>query len=1223
MLLSTIDRRKGLLTGWLFSFLCLLYATQLSGQCAPPVNGSVTVTGVQTATICWESGQPDVAGHSWNLKINNLTTGVLSAVDIELTAGSMGMSVSSNNICYNLLLPDAGHQYEVWAAERCDGPVSELSTSELLVSFTAFQPPAEIPPSPALYQTVSRTVTHTASMQDVSLDPNPLVGDASRLQFTRSLLNDYFSYGSSNAGDDILFNIIENILGVNIPDWVWDAGDALGYLGVVDFDLYPVLEFGLNADYGGFMEIGSVGTADVDISYPVDISLRIPANQQFGCGDKIVIETAAQRGQGAQLTVVPAFYETSMGPIFDNLSFEINIGLEAEIGIGCLPLLGCIYEYDWSLPISGNILDVPIDLVDELPPFIQLCEDAFDDDANMGTLLGCAAGGTILEDVVDIMSVGPAQLVIETMFSASAEEVTVSEPDLPPFASISIPEFGGTFKKVDSHQLVQSTDGNKLRLEIAGGELEELSRLRLDLMSLVDYLGIPTSVSLGGGLGAVDLGDINLNLTTDLVLDYELDPTMKINVDLGVPMQWRVFDPLTQVTVTNGFGQLVPAVLTGHHIEVTLPADYDQNASFYTEHLMNADFSVYSEVAYNNSMSAELLQFSSSLIGSFSLVPEFEVIETEMPGSPKVIENYTSYWSDTEFSKPTDAYQLVPDQMNPIVVCKPVTVVLNQWGTASIQPDDVFNAPLSFDLPLTGTGQPIASMVLANTLDCANVGSTAVSLTVEDGNCNQSNCTATVTVVDNSKPEIACPPNFVIENDLGFCGAYVNIPLPQVFDNCSYVLLARFREVDANDNPLPGPTGSWSAWSSNPSAYYAVGRWSIEWKATDPSANVENCIFYFDVIDTEIPEISCFDVTYVFNGEPYLDLQLSDFSVASDNCEVASHTLDINRIFCEQLGDVITITATAVDIYNNVNTCTSQLTIDGLPCGWSQQPDGAGCVDGNLIDYDVPAEVFTVTGTDCYSASPFTSDELAFAQYDLCGNGSITAQVLSLVSAQTWAGVTMRESNNPGAKKFQLTTNLESTLLMRHIRSVTHGQAFPQPVSGQIGRYWLRIARQGQQFIGYASSNGSQWYQVGVANIPMNNCIELGLVSYNTQLYSTTNALFANVVVTGNSSNRASLPPEMPAAVTRYSSEVFDWAVFPNPTSGIANLYFSGPEVQAEVQIRLLSITGEVLKSWQMDGADPSRVEEVNLANLPKGVYIIQIKADNLPVRSKRIVLTD
>lgn len=46
------------------------------------------------------------------------------------------------------------------------------------------------------------------------------------------------------------------------------------------------------------------------------------------------------------------------------------------------------------------------------------------------------------------------------------------------------------------------------------------------------------------------------------------------------------------------------------------------------------------------------------------------------------------------------------------------------------------------------------------------------------------------------------------------------------------------------------------------------------------------------------------------------------------------------------------------------------------------------------------------------------SDELASAQRQLCGNGTITARVTSISgSALGWAGVTMRESNAAGSKK--------------------------------------------------------------------------------------------------------------------------------------------------------------------------------------------------------------
>jgi hypothetical protein len=101
------------------------------------------------------------------------------------------------------------------------------------------------------------------------------------------------------------------------------------------------------------------------------------------------------------------------------------------------------------------------------------------------------------------------------------------------------------------------------------------------------------------------------------------------------------------------------------------------------------------------------------------------------------------------------------------------------------------------------------------------------------------------------------------------------------------------------------------------------------------------------------------------------------------------------------------------------------ITEGSLPCGWSAEPNGAGCNAGNSATYNSNTQRFTVTSTNCYYPNSFTSDALAFAQYDLCGNGSITAEVTSITgNALGWAGVTMRENNTAGAKKAQLMTNL-------------------------------------------------------------------------------------------------------------------------------------------------------------------------------------------------------
>ncbi len=1194
-------------------------------QCGAPAFSSITVTGTNSATLCWISSQADASNHKWNLKLNDVTAGVIAALDLEVESGSAGLAISPGvsgpgpiQICYDLSLPSASTEYTATVAEQCDGVYSTLSTAAFMTTFTTNAAAAVTPPTPTQFKTISQTVTHIASFAGLELDPSPNVGAPSRLQFTRDLLDDVQNIGSSNIGLDILYSIIENVLDVNIPNWIKTEGVSLGIPGVIVFELDPKLELGITADYGGFIGISKVGKADVDISYPVDITIQAPGDQQFGCGDKVLLETAAEIGEGATIAITPAFYETELGPIFENTAFTIRIGLKAKVKIGCIEG-ECAFSDSWDvldelgLP-GGELVNVPFD-IGTIPPFIKVCEDVFDSNAELGDLLACSTGTNIFQMIFDHLGANPQQSVIDAMFTANNHMVEITQPDLPSSAGIDIPEFFGRFKKVRPSDLKQTVNGNKLIVEANGGKFEELSRLSLDLISLLELFNIPTSYSLGGGIGEVDLGDLNLNLTTDLDLNYTFDPTSRANINLGQPMSWRVLNPVTNVVIAAGTSQIIPSVKMGNNIEVTIPDDFTQATSIDEEFLLNANFTTNTILHYNNSLSIELFQFS-CCNGSvdFALIPEFEIVENEMPGSPKTIEDHTLSWDNSNFNKPTETFSLTPDQTPPVIQCKPVTVTLNQWGTASILSDEVLNAATSYDLPLTGTGTIKVLSVSPNAFSCDDISGATALLAVEDGNCNQATCISAVTVIDDSAPEMLCPDDFVVENDAGACGAVVDIPTPTVFDNCSYTLLARYQNVDENDNPI----SAWSAWLADPDGFYAVGRWKIEWQAKDPAANEESCIFYFDVIDTELPVLQCDNPTYVFNGEASLDLNLSDFASATDNCEVAQLSIDLDEIFCEQLGEVLTVTATAIDIHNKVNTCTSTLTIGGLPCGWSQDPDGVGCVDGNSISYDVPTEVFTATSTNCYYASPFTGDELAFGRRTLCGNGSLTVEVTNIEgTASGWAGIVMRESSDSGAKKVQLTTNMGSTLSRREVRSTANGAAFPQQFPG-YGRSWLQLVRTGNQFSGFTSNNGIQWYPAMTALVSMNSCIEMGLVVTNYQQVSTVTATFANVMYADmTNSLMAQAGPKITIANSTPIAHIF-----PNPTTGKVYLQMpiAGNTSSAPVQIRMYNALGAQVAATQL--APSVEVMELDqLSSLANGVYFIQVAQAGQLFFTKRIVL--
>jgi len=282
-----------------------------------------------------------------------------------------------------------------------------------------------------------------------------------------------------------------------------------------------------------------------------------------------------------------------------------------------------------------------------------------------------------------------------------------------------------------------------------------------------------------------------------------------------------------------------------------------------------------------------------------------------------------------------------------------------------------------------------------------------------------------------------------------------------------------------------------------------------------------------------------------------------------------------------------------------------------LACGWSAEPNGVGCNAGNNVAYNPGNQVFTVTSTNCYYPNSFTSDALAFAQHDLCGNGSITAEVTSITgNALGWAGVTMRENNTAGAKKAQLMTNL-STQSRREFRTTTNGAAYPQQFPSQ-NRYWLRITRTGNQFAMYISQNGTSWSFNGTQTIVMGNCIEVGLVVTNYTANSTVTANFANVSVTGGNITKPAINTQEDILTAA------DFSIFPNPTNGLVEIDLSSYH-QRKVEMELYNLQGKLLRSINIESVKGK--EEIDLTSFANGMYLIRVRAEGIPDVTKRVVV--
>ncbi|MDT0556988.1 proprotein convertase P-domain-containing protein, partial [Patiriisocius hiemis] len=91
----------------------------------------------------------------------------------------------------------------------------------------------------------------------------------------------------------------------------------------------------------------------------------------------------------------------------------------------------------------------------------------------------------------------------------------------------------------------------------------------------------------------------------------------------------------------------------------------------------------------------------------------------------------------------------VIDNEDPVAVCQDITVTLDALGMATITEVDIDNGS-SDNCP----GFSLSASQLS--FDCSDVGDVVVTLTVTDASGNTDTCDATVTVVDDIAPVIAC-----------------------------------------------------------------------------------------------------------------------------------------------------------------------------------------------------------------------------------------------------------------------------------------------------------------------------------------------------------------------------------------------------------------------------------------------------------------------------------
>jgi len=247
-------------------------------------------------------------------------------------------------------------------------------------------------------------------------------------------------------------------------------------------------------------------------------------------------------------------------------------------------------------------------------------------------------------------------------------------------------------------------------------------------------------------------------------------------------------------------------------------------------------------------------------------------------------------------------------------------------------------APFIFSATATGT-TTLPILTTSQTSATFFTGVTTVTYVIRDQQGNSSTCVFTVTVNDNTNPIIVCPsiPNC----SGGGCNptAVTNViltinnpgaPPPTIIvsgiriaaTTCSYTLPAGFTawNATATDNCLlanPTPLAyairrpnAPDAFAANPTTVIATGTSlggqifqlgisEVTWTATDFSGNISICRLYVEVVDNQLPSLTCPATVNINTNTSGCRAQVSSTlttPTASDNCAIVLTEWDVSGV---------------------------------------------------------------------------------------------------------------------------------------------------------------------------------------------------------------------------------------------------------------------------------------------------------------------------------------
>ncbi|MCR9290797.1 MAG: HYR domain-containing protein, partial [Bacteroidetes bacterium] len=246
-----------------------------------------------------------------------------------------------------------------------------------------------------------------------------------------------------------------------------------------------------------------------------------------------------------------------------------------------------------------------------------------------------------------------------------------------------------------------------------------------------------------------------------------------------------------------------------------------------------------------------------------------------------------------------NALVMISEDTPPNAVCQNISMQLGLDGLVNIIPSQVDGGSTD------NCGSAQLSIDIDN-FDCSNIGLNVVTLTVNDGNGNESQCMSNVTIIDDLGPMANCQ-NITVELDSnGEITVDPNLVNDGSIDNCQISSITLdIQNFNCND----------------------IGSQFVVLTATDQSGNSSQCFGIVDIEDNLPPVAIAQDITILLDndGNAIISADLVE-NGSFDNCGIESYSIDLNSFNCDNVGENEVILS-VIDESGNMSTDTAIVLI--------------------------------------------------------------------------------------------------------------------------------------------------------------------------------------------------------------------------------------------------------------------------------------------------------